>query len=131
MKICICGGGNLGHVCAGFLANRGHKVSILTTKPQLWGKSLEIIAPDGNFVGQLASVSSDPNEVIPQAEIVLVCLPGFAIHDELEKIKPHLSKIQSLVLLYQVQDSSSKHSKFCHQTLQSSDFSECPSSHEL
>lgn len=92
MKITICGGGNLGHVCAGFLANRGHKVSILTTKPQLWGKSLEIIAPDGNFVGQLASVSSDPNEVIPQAEIVLVCLPGFAIHDELEKIKPHLSK---------------------------------------
>ena len=92
MKITICGGGNLGHVCAGFLANRGHKVSILTTKPQLWRKSLEIIAPDGNFVGQLASVSSDPNEVIPQAEIVLVCLPGFAIHDELEKIKPHLSK---------------------------------------
>ena len=92
MKITICGGGNLGHVCAGFLANRGHKVSILTTKPQLWGKSLEIIAPDGNFVGQLASVSPDPNEVIPQAEIVLVCLPGFAIHDELEKIKPHLSK---------------------------------------
>ena len=92
MKITICGGGNLGHVCAGFLANRGHKVSILTTKPQLWGKSLEIVAPDGNFVGQLASVSSDPNEVIPQAEIVLVCLPGFAIHDELEEIKPHLSK---------------------------------------
>ena len=92
MKITICGGGNLGHVCAGFLANRGHKVSILTTKPQLWGKSLEIVAPDGNFIGQLASVSSDPNEVIPQAEIVLVCLPGFAIHDELEKIKPHLSK---------------------------------------
>ena len=92
MKITICGGGNLGHVCAGFLANRGHKVSILTTKPQLWGKSLDIAAPDGNFVGQLASVSSDPNEVIPQAEIVLVCLPGFAIHDELEKIKPHLSK---------------------------------------
>ena len=92
MIITICGGGNLGHVCAGFLANRGHKVSILTTKPQLWGKSLEIVAPDGNFIGQLASVSSDPNEVIPQAEIVLVCLPGFAIHDELEKIKPHLSK---------------------------------------
>ncbi|MBR1847977.1 MAG: NAD/NADP octopine/nopaline dehydrogenase family protein, partial [Lachnospiraceae bacterium] len=67
-------------------------VSILTTKPQLWGKSLEIVAPDGNFVGQLASVSSDPNEVIPQAEIVLVCLPGFAIHDELAKIKPFLSK---------------------------------------
>ena len=92
MVITICGGGNLGHVCAGFLANRGHQVSILTTKPQLWGKSLEIVAPDGNFVGKLASVSSSPNEVIPQAEIVLICLPGFAIQDELKKIKPFLSK---------------------------------------
>ena len=37
-------------------------------------------------------MSSQPREVIPQAEIVLVCLPGFAIHDELTKIKSHLSK---------------------------------------
>lgn len=92
MNICICGGGNLGHVCAGFLANRGHQVSILTTNPSLWGRSLEIVAPDGNFVGELADITSEPSEVIPQAEMVLVCLPGFAIHDELEKIKLHLSK---------------------------------------
>ena len=92
MIITICGGGNLGHVCAGFLANRGHKVSILTTKPEKWGKSLEIIAPDGDFCGNIACVSAEPSKAIPQAEMVLVCLPGFAIHDELEKIKPHLSK---------------------------------------
>lgn len=92
MNICICGGGNLGHVCAGFLANRGHQVSILTTKPSQWGKSLEIVAPDKNFIGKLATVTSEPLDVIPQAEIVLICLPGFAIHDELVKIKPHLSK---------------------------------------
>ena len=29
--------------------------------------------------------------LIPLAEMVLFCVPGFAIHDELEKIKPHLS----------------------------------------
>lgn len=90
MNICICGGGNLGHVCAGFLANRGHQVSILTTRPTLWGKSLEIVAPDGNFVGKLATVTSEPREVIPQADVILICLPGFAIHEELEKIKPFL-----------------------------------------
>lgn len=92
MKICICGGGNLGHVCAGFLANRGHKVSVFTTKPELWGKTLEIVAPDGDFIGELECLSSEPDDIIPQADIVLVCLPGFAIHDELIKIKPHLSK---------------------------------------
>lgn len=92
MNICICGGGNLGHVCAGFLANRGHQVSILTTKPERWSSEIEIVAPDGDFVGKLASISSKPSEVIPQTEMVLICLPGFAIHDELVKIKPHLSK---------------------------------------
>ena len=92
MRICICGGGNLGHVCAGFLANRGHQVSILTTKPERWSQTIGVVAPDGSFKGKLAQVSSHPDEVIPQAEIVLVCLPGFAIHDELTKIKPYLSK---------------------------------------
>lgn len=92
MKICICGGGNLGHVCAGFLANRGHKVSVLTTKPELWGKTLEIVAPDGDFIGELECLSSEPNEIVSQADIVLICLPGFAIHEELVKIKPFLSK---------------------------------------
>lgn len=92
MRICICGGGNLGHVCAGFLANRGHEVSILTTKPERWTSEIEIIDPDGAFTGKLHEVTSKATEVVPQAEIVLICLPGFAIHDELVKIKPHLSK---------------------------------------
>ena len=92
MKICICGGGNLGHVCAGFLANRGHQVSILTTKPEQWNPELEIVAPDGSFRGKLTMVTSKPDEVIPQAEMVLVCLPGYAIHEELVIIKPFLSK---------------------------------------
>jgi hypothetical protein len=92
MKICICGGGNLGHVCAGFLANRGHQVSILTTKPERWNSELEIAAPDGIFSGKISLISSKPEEVIPQAEMVVVCLPGYAIHNELVKIKPYLSK---------------------------------------
>lgn len=92
MNICICGGGNLGHVCAGFLANRGHQVSILTTKPERWNTELKIVAPDKTFTGELTLVTSKPEEAIPQTEMVLVCLPGFAIHDELFCIKPYLSK---------------------------------------
>jgi hypothetical protein len=92
MKICICGGGNLGHVCAGFLANRGHQVSILTTKPERWNTELKIVAPDKTITGKLVLISSKPEKVISQAEMVLVCLPGFAIHDKLFSIKPYLSK---------------------------------------
>lgn len=90
MRICICGGGNLGHVCAGFLANRGHEVTILTTKPERWSTEIEIIAPDKTFIGELSHITSDAAEAITQAEMILFCLPGYAIHDELMKIKPHL-----------------------------------------
>ena len=92
MKICICGGGNLGHVCAGFLANRGHQVSILTTRPERWDTGLMIVSPDQTFIGKLTQVTSKPEEAISQAEMVLVCLPGFAIHEELVCIKPYLPK---------------------------------------
>lgn len=90
MKICICGGGNLGHVCAGFLANKGHKVTILTTKPERWSTEIEIIAPDKTFIGKLTHITSDVAEAISKAEMILFCLPGYAIHNELIKIKPHL-----------------------------------------
>ena len=92
MRICICGGGNLGHVCAGFMAYKGHQVSVLTTKPERWSHSINIIAPDETFCGQLTLVTSCPEKIVPQAEIVLICLPGFAIHNVLSKIKPYLSK---------------------------------------
>ena len=52
--ICICGGGNLGHVIAGLAAYKGYKVSILTRKPNLWHPSLTIKDINGNtFIGKL------------------------------------------------------------------------------
>ncbi len=92
MKICICGGGNLGHVTAGFLSAQDDlQVSLLTTKPERWSQYLEVVDVNGKtYNGKLDRVSSDPNEVIPGVDIVLVCLPGFAIHDELCSIVPYL-----------------------------------------
>ncbi len=92
MKICICGGGNLGHVTAGFFAAQEDlQVSLLTTKPERWSQYLEVVDINGKtFKGKLERISSDPKEVIPGADIVLVCLPGFAIHDELCSIAPYL-----------------------------------------
>lgn len=93
MKICICGGGNLGHVTAGyFAAQEDLKVSLLTTKPELWSRYLEVVDGKGKtYKGKLDKISSEPQEVIQGADIVLVCLPGFAIHDVLCSIAPWLS----------------------------------------
>lgn len=92
-KICICGGGNLGHVCAGFLsAQPDVEVNLLTTHPDSWNSTIEIDDPDGKtYHGHLSCISSVPAEVLLGVDIVLLCLPGYAIHSTLQKIAPYLS----------------------------------------
>ena len=70
MKICICGGGNLGHVAAGFFAAQEDlQVFLLTTKPERWSQYLEVVDVNGKtFKGKLERISSDPKEVIPGAD---------------------------------------------------------------
>ena len=92
MRICICGGGNLGHVVAGFLAAREVcVVSLLTRRPALWQQQLTISTPDGRqLVGRLERISSEPEEVIADADLVLLCLPGYSIQEVLLQICPFL-----------------------------------------
>ena len=74
MKICICGGGNLGHVVAGFLAAQpAHQVSLLTRHPERWTHHLLIDTPNGEVLkGELCHISTHAKEVIPSAELVLL-----------------------------------------------------------
>ncbi len=92
MRICICGGGNLGHVVAGFLAAREDcVVSLLTRRPALWQQQLTISTPDGRqLVGRLERISSEPAEVIADADLILLCLPGYSIQEVLLQICPFL-----------------------------------------
>lgn len=92
MNICICGGGNLATVCAGFFAaQESVTVSLLTRKPEAWAPTVEVTDPDGRcFQGTLKQISACPEDVIPQADIILLCLPGFAIEPTLRTILPWL-----------------------------------------
>lgn len=91
--ICVCGGGSLGHVVAGWLSGKGKaEVRLLTGKPERWSESVTVALPEGGSItGRLATVSNNPAEVIPQSDVVLFCYPGFMIASELERIKPHLN----------------------------------------
>ena len=91
--VCICGGGSLGHVIAGWLSARNHtKVHILTNRPEKWTHEITIDTPDGDvFRGNIDIISNDPKNVIPSSDIVLLCLPGFLIKEELGTIKPYLT----------------------------------------
>lgn len=89
---CICGGGALGHVIAGFLsAKEKVQVNVLTNQPSLWHKEIDILTPDNNVLkGKIQKISSDPKNVVANADIVLLCLPGFLIQEELLRIKSWL-----------------------------------------
>jgi len=92
MNICICGGGNLGHVVAGFLAvQEDNYVSVLTRKPERWADTLEVIDPNGLIFKGEVHPTDNVALAVADADIVIICLPGFAIHDELVKIKPYLN----------------------------------------
>ena len=92
-KVCICGGGNLGHVVAGFLAAHGDcEVNLLTRHPERWQQELEITTPEGGVLqGQLKTISSDPDKVVSHTDIVLLCLPGFSIREVLQQIASALT----------------------------------------
>ena len=93
MQICICGGGSLAHVCSGVLASdTNNKVRLLTRRPTEWQHSIDVFDPNGKtYTGKFDVVSAQPSEVIPNADIVLLCLPGYAIAEVLQQIKPFLS----------------------------------------
>lgn len=89
---CICGGGALGHVIAGFLSAKDKvHVNVLTNQPTLWHKQIDILTPE-NYVlkGKIQKISSNPEIVVANADIVLLCLPGFLIREELLKIRDWL-----------------------------------------
>ena len=92
-KITICGGGSLGHVCLGFLSSQdNYSVSLLTNHPEKWDKNIIVTDINGKqFQGTIEKLSSNPQDVIPGADVVLFCLPGFLIKQTLEQIKPFLS----------------------------------------
>lgn len=91
MRICICGGGNLGHVVAGFLASQSdNHVSVLTRRPENWANILEVIDPDGKVYNGSIYPTDNVALAMADADLVFICLPGYAIHDELVKISPYL-----------------------------------------
>ena len=90
-SICVVGGGSLGHVIAGWLANQSFDVSVLTRRPSNWSHTLQINTPDSSFRPQLVKITSNPAEVIPSADIVLLTVPGNANEAELLSIRPYLT----------------------------------------
>ena len=92
--ICVCGGGGQCHAVAPWLTLKGYKVNILTNRPNEWDyRSFKLNTPEGlSYNVHLGEISNDPKDVIPDADVIILTVPGFANEKELERIKPYLKK---------------------------------------
>ena len=94
MKVCICGGGSLGHVCAGVLGSRPDvELNLYTGHPDSWQQTVTVTDMDNRqFVGRLHRVSRIPGEVVAGQDLILLCLPGYLIEQMLRKIQPYIGQ---------------------------------------
>ena len=92
MKICICGGGGLGHVCAGVMASQKDvELNMLSGHPENWQNTITVTDLNGKqYIAKIKRVSSKPEEVIVGQDIILFCLPGYLIEKTLRDIKPYI-----------------------------------------
>lgn len=94
MKICICGGGSLGHVCTGVMASQGDvELNILSGHPERWQKTITVTDLNGKqFKARINRISSKPEDVVAGQDIILLCLPGYLIEKTLCDIKPYVGQ---------------------------------------
>lgn len=96
----ICGGGNGAHALAVVASahHNGDIVWLTSTPTKADGLREGVFSPEGlrasgvlrGSASRVRTVSSDPAEVIPAADIVLFVLPAFAHSIALARIRPHL-----------------------------------------
>jgi hypothetical protein len=97
LTITIVGGGSSTHTLIPLLSSSKYIVNILTSKPDLWSKKIELQyqAVNGDvierFHGELNKISSKPEDVINEADVIFLCMPVSQYRNALHRIAPHLN----------------------------------------
>ncbi len=96
-NITIIGGGNSAHVLIPLLSKTEFTVNLMTRKPEKWSHdiALDYMKPSGENIatwdGKIKTISSNPEEVIPQADIIMLCMPVNVYRRVLHKIAPYIN----------------------------------------
>ena len=78
MKITIVGGGNIGTQFAVHCAEKGHEVTMLTSKPEVFCNHLTIVDENGivTHEGKIYQVTNDPTVGYSFADFIMITLPA-------------------------------------------------------
>ena len=98
-KVCICGGGNIGHSLAAVLG-RHSDVRILTRRPQAWSERLRFQISDRRCEETGGRViACDKESIVSICSLIIVALPRFVIEETLSRLEPHLHEGQTVVFI--------------------------------
>ena len=94
MRITIVGGGNIGTQFAVHSAEKGHRVVMFTSKPEVFGQHLSIVDNDGKTTheGDIAFATNDPEPAFRNADFIMVTMPPTMMRLIAEVIYAHTNK---------------------------------------
>ncbi len=97
LTVTIVGGGSSAHTLIPLLSAAKYDVNLLTRNPARWSKQVEVQyqSEDGEvikkFQGQLSKISSDPKDVVSEADVIILCMPVSQYRSVLHRIAPYLN----------------------------------------
>lgn len=100
----ICGGGSSAHTLIPFLKDSIFDVSIYTSKPEKWHKQIELEWHDpsgkvmGKYSNKLKKASSNPEDLFPKADYIVLCMPVHQYRVCLNEIAPYVNKQKTVCI---------------------------------
>lgn len=91
MKITIAGGGNIGTQFAVHCAEKGHEVTVYTSRPEIYDGHLNIVDDGGKIIheGDIRLATAEPKKGFTDAELIMVTMPATRMKSIAETIYEH------------------------------------------
>ena len=103
-NVCVVGGGSTAHTLIPLLSSAGMNVDLLTAKPALWNKVVRFnyVNENGQIIdsldGSLGIVSDKPQDVIPSADVIILCMPVSSYKIALHRIASEIDKDRPVII---------------------------------
>lgn len=103
-KLVICGGGNSAHTLIPLLKDSIFDTYIYTSKPDLWANQIELVwqNPRGeieaSFYGPLVKASDRVEELFPDADYIIFCMPVHQYRIALNRIAMFLNRSKTVFI---------------------------------
>lgn len=91
MEITIVGGGNIGTQFAVHCAEKGHSVTVYTSKPEFFQNHLNIVDENGlvTHEGDIKTATNDPETAFRNAELIMITVPAMIMKETAEIVYDH------------------------------------------